>query len=52
MDTASLLAIELGDFNVASLTDAIWFLVGILLLTGFTALIIRYNQQATPDPFE
>ncbi len=52
METANLLAIELGDFNVASLTDVLWFLVGIVILTGLTALIIRFNHQATPDPFE
>ena len=46
------MAIELGDFNVTTLTDVLWFLAGVLILTGLTALIIRYNQQSSPDPFE
>ena len=52
METVSILAIELGDFNVVSLTDVLWFIAGVIILTGFTAWIIRYNQPASPDPFE
>ncbi len=47
-----MVAIELGDFNVAALTDVAWFLAGILILTGLTAMTIRYNHHSTPDPFE
>ncbi len=52
MAKATVLAIELGDFNVVSLTDILWFMAGVVILTGFTAWIIRYNQPASPDPFE
>ena len=52
MDTATTLAIELGDFTAGSLSDLIWFIGGLLVLAGLTFLVIRYNQQVAPDPFE
>lgn len=47
------LAIELGDFSLgaATLGDVIWFLAGVLALTGLTAAIIRWNRRTQPDPF-
>ena len=53
MDTVQQLAIDLGDFNtVNSFGDVLWFLVGVLMLTGITYAVIRFNQRTSPDPFE
>ena len=53
MDMAQLLAIDLGDFNtVNSFGDVLWFLIGLLMLTGITYAVIRINQRTSPDPFE
>jgi hypothetical protein len=49
------LAIDLGDFNLAlatSIWDVIWFLLGLVILTGLTAFVIRWNRREQPDPFE
>ncbi len=53
MDMVQLLAIDLGDFDtVNSFGDVLWFLVGVLMLTGITYAVIRFNQRTSPDPFE
>ncbi|MGB1249340.1 MAG: hypothetical protein ACPG8W_01805 [Candidatus Promineifilaceae bacterium] len=52
MDTATELAIELGDFSAGTLSDLIWFITGLLILAGLTYLVIRHNQHSAPDPFE
>jgi hypothetical protein len=48
------LAIELGNFTLntaTSPTDVLWFIGGLLLLTGLTAVTIRWQRRARPDPF-
>lgn len=48
------LAIELGDFTLNSATsptDVLWFIGGLLLLTGLTAVTIWWQRRARPDPF-
>lgn len=53
MEELTVLAVELGDFSLgdAALIDIIWFLAGVLILTGITAFAIRYNRRSAPDPF-
>lgn len=49
-----LLAIELGDVGLKSvmpLVDLLWFLAGLLLLTGSTAAVLWWNRQSHADPF-
>ncbi len=49
-----LLAIELGDFSLNSATsqgDVLWFIGGLLLLTGLTAVTLWWQRRARPDPF-
>jgi hypothetical protein len=49
------LSIDLGDFSLAlatSVWDGVWLTLGLVVLIGLTALVIRWNQQARPDPFE
>ncbi len=49
-----LLAIELGDVgsrSVIPLADLIWFLAGLLLLGGSTAVVLWWNHRAYADPF-
>jgi hypothetical protein len=48
------LAIELGNFTLntaTSPTDVLWFIGGLLLLTGITAVTIRWQRRTHPDPF-
>lgn len=48
------LAIELGDVGLKSvipLADLLWFLAGLLLLTGSTAVVLWWNRRAYADPF-
>jgi hypothetical protein len=47
------LAIELGDFSLGgtSLADLLWFMAGVLALTGLTAAMIFWYRRAEPDPF-
>ncbi len=49
-----LLAIELGEVgsrSVIPLADLLWFLAGLLLLTGSTAVVLWWNRRAYADPF-
>lgn len=48
------LTIELGGMSVisaSSLSDILIFVVGLLFLTGLTAVLLRWNRRARPDPF-
>jgi hypothetical protein len=49
-----LLTIELGGMSVisaSSLSDILIFVVGLLFLTGLTAVLLRWNRRSRPDPF-
>ena len=48
------LVIELGDFQIQSVTplsEVAWFAVGLLLLAGSSAVVLRWNRRAYSDPF-
>lgn len=48
------LTIELGGMSVisaSSLSDILIFVVGLLFLTGLTAVLLRWNRRTRPDPF-
>lgn len=47
-------AIDLGDFSISSATslnDMIWFMAGLLLLMGLTAVTLWWQRRSQPDPF-
>lgn len=49
------LAIDLGDFSlqsVTSLSDILWYIGGLIILVGLTALVIYHHRRTRPDPFE
>ncbi len=49
-----LLTIELGGMSVisaSSLSDILIFVAGLLFLAGLTAVLLRWNRHARPDPF-
>lgn len=49
-----ILAVELGDFSLNSATspeDVLWFIGGLLFLTGVTAVTLWWQRRARPDPF-
>ncbi len=48
------LAIELGGMRVNSattLSELLIFIVGLLLLTGLTAVLLHWNRRGRLDPF-
>ena len=48
------LTIELGGMRVISastLGEVLIFTAGLLLLTGLTAILLRWNRRTRPDPF-
>lgn len=48
-------AIDLGDFSlqsVTSLSDILWYIGGLIILLGLTALVIYHHRRTRPDPFE
>jgi hypothetical protein len=50
----TLWAIELGDFrltSMTSLTELLWFVTGLLILSGATYAFLRWNNRSRPDPF-
>lgn len=49
-----LLVIELGEFRLLSVTplsEVVWFIIGLLLLSGSSAALLWWNRRARPDPF-
>ncbi|MCA9961926.1 MAG: hypothetical protein R3E31_09900 [Chloroflexota bacterium] len=46
--------IELGDFTLKSVTplgDLVWFIAGLVLLTGSSAAVLWWNRRSHIDPF-
>ena len=48
------LVIELGNFSLSSATplrELLWFALGLLLLTGITAVVLWWQRRTQTDPF-
>lgn len=48
------LVIELGNFTLRSVTpwsEVAWFIVGLVVLAGTSAVILWWNRRARSDPF-
>jgi hypothetical protein len=48
------LVLELGDFTLRSVTplaDVLWFIAGLLILAGSSAVILWRNRRTRSDPF-
>ena len=48
------LVIELGGIEISSampLADLLWFVAGLMLLTGSSAAVLWWSRRSRPDPF-
>ncbi|GAB4275377.1 MAG: hypothetical protein Kow0080_24770 [Candidatus Promineifilaceae bacterium] len=49
-----LLVIELGNFTLRSVTplrELAWFIVGLFVLAGTSAVVLWWNRRSRIDPF-